>query len=169
MSSKNKNLAYAVAGFLAVLYVMWAFFGGRGGAGSVAPAAQPSFPGSPAAYVSVPQTGPYSPSPVVPADPAVQVTPAAERQTYAMPQPDVAGLPPDALPGTRLEVWVAWDPPVTRAPKLQLLLKDVVLEKVIPGSIPEAPGVVLLSLRAKDIGDMLWADRYGAISVTLPN
>lgn len=56
---------------------------------------------------------------------------------------------------------------MTRTAKLQLLLKDVVLERVIPGWTPEAPATILLSLRAKDVGDMLWADRYGALSVTV--
>jgi hypothetical protein len=80
---------------------------------------------------------------------------------------DVSGLPLDTPPGTRLELWVAWEPPVTRTAKLQLLIRDVVLEKVISGFPEGAPATILLSLRARDVDDMLWADRYGALSLTI--
>jgi hypothetical protein len=171
--NRNKNLAYAVGAFLALMYVAWAFFG-KGGAAS-APEV-----GSPAPVYASPATSVYAvvqgssvvPSPLASLSPlpgtgGTTLPPEAARSSYALLQNDLSGLPPDASPGTRLELWVAWDPPVTKNAKLQLLLRDVMLERIIPGVTSEAPSTVLLSIRSKDIADMLWADRYGALSVVV--
>jgi hypothetical protein len=162
MSKKTKNLAYAAAGFLALLYVGWAFFGG-GGTEPTSYASIDAYgsPIDPYAYPSPTATA-VMPSPV----PASQFESLA-RRSYALSEADVSGLPLDTPPGTRLELWVAWEPPVTRTAKLQLLIRDVVLEKVISGFPEGAPATILLSLRARDVDDMLWADRYGALSLTI--
>jgi hypothetical protein len=161
--SKNKNLAYAVGIFLALVYVGWAFFG-RGTTAAADPYAVSS--PTPIAEGGYPEevVSSGSPTPAV-APEAAPVSP--ERQSYALSEADVTGLPPDAQPGTRLELWVAWDPPITKVPKLQRLLKDVVLERVIPGIVPEAPSTILLSVRAESVPDLLWADRYGNLSVII--
>jgi hypothetical protein len=174
MNPRTKNLALAVGAFLALVYVGWAFFG-KGGAASVvtsdSPAPMYSSPspsvGSGYAYDASPSPNPLlSPAPVSASD--GQVAPATvARSSYALLESDVTGLPPDAQPGTQMQLWVSWAPPVTKARRLQLLLRDVVLEKIIPGITPEAPATILLSLRAKDVPDMLWADRYGELSIVV--
>lgn len=90
------------------------------------------------------------------------------RRSYAIGLHDLAGLPPDAAPGARLELWVTWEPPVTREPRLQKLIGDVVLERTIPGTVPEAPVTVLLSVPADRVGDLIYADGYGRLSVAAP-
>jgi hypothetical protein len=109
-----------------------------------------------------------SPSPESAAEP----TPAPEdaggnTKSYAIPVPELAGLPSDAPPGTRLELWVAWDPPITKTPKIQRLLKDVTLEKIVPPVVPEAPATAILSLPDRAVPDLLYGDKYGSLSVTM--
>jgi hypothetical protein len=88
-------------------------------------------------------------------------------QTYAIAAAELRGLPPDAAPGTLLRIWVAWDPPITEAPEFRILLDSVVLEKLIPPIAPEGPVTALLSASPKRIADLLYGDRYGALSVTV--
>jgi hypothetical protein len=94
--------------------------------------------------------------------------PDATRRSYAVGLHDLAGFPPDAAPGARLELWVTWEPPLTEEPRLQKLIGDVVLERTIPGSVPEAPVTVLLSVPAERVGDLIYADGFGRLSVALP-
>ncbi|HVF53002.1 MAG TPA: hypothetical protein VNC78_05270 [Actinomycetota bacterium] len=89
------------------------------------------------------------------------------RHTYAISVLDLAGLPPDARPGTIIELWVAWDPPVTKSAQVQRLLKNVVLERIIPGPVVEAPSMALLSVLPRQVPDLLYGDRYGSLSVTV--
>ncbi len=89
------------------------------------------------------------------------------RRSYAIGLHDLDGLPPDAAPGTRVELWVAWDPPVTEQTEVHKLIDDVVIEKLIPPVVPEGPVSVVLSIRAKDFSDLVWGDRYGALSVSI--
>jgi hypothetical protein len=77
------------------------------------------------------------------------------------------GLPPDAPAGTRMELWVAWDPPVTKAPKVQRLLPEVILERTVPPVVPEAPATAIVAVPAKDVSRLVYGDRYGALSVAL--
>lgn len=132
----------------------------------------------------VPETGagagaPATPGSASPAGPAPEASPTAgaelvdgaapaERRSYAIGLQDLAGFPPDAAPGVLLELWVTWEPPVTREPRLQKLVGDVVLDRIIPGSVPEAPVTVLLSVPADRVGDLIYADGYGRLSVALP-
>lgn len=90
------------------------------------------------------------------------------RRSYAIGLHDLAGLPPDAAPGARLELWVTWEPPVTREPRLQKLISDVLLERTIPGTVPEAPVTVLLSVPQDRVSDLIYADGYGKLSVVVP-
>ena len=124
---------------------------------------------APAASPSVPVPTPSGPaaSPTGSVD-GVATVPAADRRSYASGLQDLPGLPPDAAPGARLELWVTWEPPVTREPRLQKLIGDVVLDRTIPGSVPEAPVTVLVSIPADRTGDLIYADGYGRLSVVLP-
>lgn len=86
-------------------------------------------------------------------------------RTYAVSTFDLRGLPPDAAPGTVLELWVAWEPPIVESPRYQKLLREVVLEKVVAGLTPEAPATAILQVKVKELSDLLYADRYGELSV----
>lgn len=80
---------------------------------------------------------------------------------------ELSGLPPDAAPGTPLQLWVAWDPPITRGRKIQLLIPRATLERIVPGITPEAPATALLAVPPGTFSDLLFGDRYGALSVAL--
>lgn len=91
------------------------------------------------------------------------------RQSYAIGLHDLSGLSRDTAPGTVVDLWVAWDPPITDTPQYQRLIPSVIVEEIEPPFVPEGPFTVVLSVPRKKIGDLLYADRYGAISVTTPS
>lgn len=105
-----------------------------------------------------------APSPL--ASPGAAV--ALSRRSYAVGLHDLTGFPPDAAPGARLELWVTWEPPLTEEPRLQKLIGDALLERTIPGSIPEAPVTILLSVPEGRVDDLIYADRFGKLSVAVP-
>ncbi|MFN2587199.1 MAG: hypothetical protein ABR613_03625 [Actinomycetota bacterium] len=107
-----------------------------------------------------------SPQPATPGAGLGAAAPA--RRSYAIRLHDLQGLPPDAAPGTAFELWVTWEPPVTEEPRLHRLIGDVVLERTIPGAVPEAPVTVLVSVPADRAGDLIYADTFGRLSVVLP-
>ena len=160
--SKNKNLAYAVGGFLALIYIGWAFFG--------QPPSRTEMiePPAPPVGISSTATTPAGLPPGAIGTPAagLAVEPPADTQwrSYALSEAEITGLPPDSAPGTPLELWVTWEPPITKRVKLQRLMRDVVLERIIAGVTPEAPSTILLSVKADAVPDLLWADRFGVLS-----
>lgn len=111
------------------------------------------------------------PTPVIASPTASQ--PAARQKSventrlYAVSLPRLQGLAATAAAGSRLELWVAWEPPITKSPRYQKLLENVILEEIVPPPIPEAPPTVLLSVADHDIGDLLYADRFGALSAVI--
>lgn len=169
MNPRSKNLAIAggavvVVGFVAVNTLI-----APPGTGVAEPppvtAAPPGVGPTPGgAAGALPAPSPEASDPI-----AEGATPAAaDRRSYAIGLQDLAGLPPDAGPGAPLELWVTWEPPVTREPRLQKLIGDVLLARTIPGPVPEAPVTVLLSVPADRIGDLIYADGYGRLSVVVP-
>ncbi|MGH2819886.1 MAG: hypothetical protein ACRDJ5_04450 [Actinomycetota bacterium] len=88
--------------------------------------------------------------------------------TYAVDIDRLPGLPRSAPPDTSLQLWVLWRPPAVRRPRLQLLLKKVHLERVVPGVHAGAPSVALLRVTPKQAPDLIYADHLGDLSVTLP-
>ncbi|HEX2058549.1 MAG TPA: hypothetical protein VHI71_09280 [Actinomycetota bacterium] len=159
MNPRTKNLTLAggavvVGGFIAVNTLM--------APDAPAPSVGAS-PALPAPEATVPDPGPS------PSGAGVIVDEGdASRRSYAIGLQDLAGFPPDAAPGARLELWVTWEPPVTEEPRLQKLIGDATLERTIPGSVPEAPVTVLLSVPEDRVGDLIYADGYGKLSVVLP-
>lgn len=89
------------------------------------------------------------------------------RRAYALAVPELKGLPANASPGTRLELWVAWDPPITKEPRVQRLIKEAILDEIIPPVVPEAPATAIVSVPTKSVPDLLYGDRYGALSATI--
>jgi hypothetical protein len=121
------------------------------------PQVQPEAP-----VVDVPRSTPGASSPTPSPSPL-----RSDQRVYALSLSELSGLPPDARPGTSLQVWVAWEPPITRGPKIQLLVPHATLERIVPGMTPESPMTALLAVPVRAIPDVLYGDRYGALSVTL--
>lgn len=163
MNARTKNLVMAggavvVVGFVAVNTLM--------------PTAPPPQPAD-SVVAQAGQPTPTSPGPL--ASPAAAAAPAevadtapAGRRSYAVRLHDLAGFPPDTAPGARVELWVTWEPPITDELRLQKLIGDVVVERTIPGPVPEAPVTILLSVPADRVGDLIYADTFGKLSVALP-
>jgi hypothetical protein len=139
--------------------LLWSFIPVASDPGVGREAAYPS--GSPMSSPPQPPISSIAPSPA-----PLEAT--ASRRTYAIGLHELAGLPPDVAPGTVLDLWVAWEPPVTEEIQVQLLLKDVVVERLIPPVLPEGPTTVLLSVAPRDISDLLYGDRYGQLSAVSP-
>jgi hypothetical protein len=156
MSSRTRNLLLAAAVPVVMVVVAWSVLPGGSkdvGGRAVRVAAPPSAsPGDPAARHS---------------EGSDAVSVESDRRAYALAVPEVKGLPADASPGTRLELWVAWDPPITKEPRVQRLIKEVVLDEIIPPVVPEAPATLILSVPTKAVPDLLYGDRYGALSATI--
>lgn len=87
-------------------------------------------------------------------------------RTYALAASDLSGLPGDVSPGTRIDLWVAWDPPVTKGPSVQRLLTDLTIAEVAPGVGASSPSVIV-NVPEEDVERLLYGDRYGALSATM--
>lgn len=88
-------------------------------------------------------------------------------RSYALALPELDGLPPDLQPGDRLQLWVAWEPPVTRTSQVQLLVKGATFDRIVSSVVPGEPPTVLLLVSPKDIPDLLYGDRWGALSAVV--
>lgn len=85
---------------------------------------------------------------------------------YAIPVPELQGFPPDATPGVLMDLWVSWEPPITRRPRVQKLLAAVRLDAVIPSIDVGSPPTAVFLVTDKAFTDLLFGDRYGALSVS---
>ena len=95
---------------------------------------------------------------------------AGDLRSYAVSASEVAGLSVDAPPGTRMELWVAWEPPVTKEPRVQRLVDQVVLERIVPPTVPEAPPTAILLIAPKSVDEVIYGDIWGRLSVaTVPS
>ncbi|HYI44842.1 MAG TPA: hypothetical protein VE174_05185 [Actinomycetota bacterium] len=116
----------------------------------------------------VPETGethvPASGTPLPEA--SIATTKSDGREIYAITLSDLPGLTPDSAPGTRVNLWVTWEPPVTRRPKVQLLLEGVTLERISPPLTVNGPFVANLLVSRKGLPDLLWADRFGKLNAS---
>lgn len=88
--------------------------------------------------------------------------------SYAIPITEMQGLPPDIAPGTMIDLWVMWQPPVTKRPKVDRLLQGVLLEKIVPPLLPDGPYAAVLMVSPDDFGTLVWGDRLGALSAAVP-
>jgi hypothetical protein len=86
--------------------------------------------------------------------------------SYAFLLPELEGLPPDVEPGTAVEIWVTWEPPVTKKVQVQQLVPRATVDELIP-SIEPGPPTVMLSLERRHIPDLMYGDRYGALSTVI--
>ena len=67
---------------------------------------------------------------------------------------------------SEIEIWATWEPPVTKKLKVQQLIPLAFVEKIIP-SIEPGPPTVMLSLERRAIPDLIYGERFGALSVVL--
>ena len=171
MSSRLRNLGVA-----AVVGILLASLGSsllapdEGGSATIV--GPPSPPTSPQLHAS-PEVGATlvgsdsSPATVfASADPAA-VDPESDRREYAVALSELNGLPVDAAPGARMDVWVTWHPPVTNKPTVQRLIQGVVLERIIPPLTPDGPDGVLLSVAKSRLSALIFGDRFGELSVAM--
>jgi hypothetical protein len=92
---------------------------------------------------------------------------AAETRDYAISLDELQGFPPDLQPGSQIELWVGWDRPSGAAPKLQRLIPRAELVRVVPPVTPGGPTAVVVRVPIGRIPDLLWADGFGSLSVTV--
>jgi len=91
---------------------------------------------------------------------------ATDLTTYAFLLPELEGLPPSTSPGTEIEIWATWEPPVTKRLKVQRLIPRATISKILP-SIEPGPPTVVLEIERRYIPDIMFGDRFGALSVVL--
>ena len=110
------------------------------------------------------------PSPVVPDEThslAPEDTPPSEVASYrgyALPIAEIRGLSAATPPGTRIQIWVAWEPPITREARVQRLRGVAIVEEIVEPTLPEGPTTVELLISEKRFAQFLYAHRYGALS-----
>lgn len=154
MSTKHKGLAYIAAALLAAIFL---------GRYLLAPPQTVA--------VNRPET---VPAPTMPTAPSAMATGPAtitgagqpELVDYAISVSELSGLSVDVVPGTALDLWVTWDPPVTERPQVQRLLRGVMLQRLIPPVTPDGPSVALLSVRERSVARLIYGDRYGSLTAT---
>jgi len=148
-AARLKRVAIAVAIPLTAFLVVIKLFAPQAEVASVEPFDSP---------VPTPQQQ-ETPSSVLPA--------TGSFRSYALEITELDGLPPDASPGTALEIWVTWEPPITRRIRVQRLIQHARVERIIPNIVPEGPATVLLSIPRRDIADIFYGDRFGQLSAAV--
>ena len=91
---------------------------------------------------------------------------ATDLVSYAFLLPELEGLPPNTPPSTEIEIWATWEPPVTKKLKVHQLIPRATVTEIIP-SIEPGPPTVMLEVERRAIPDLMYADRFGAISIVL--
>lgn len=165
MTSRQRTLLIASAVVLGAILLLW----------EPAPVA-PEQPTASTEIAGSPPPVDPSPAPVLPtATPAavgeeadLVSSPAVDRREYALGMHELSGFPLETPPGARMELWVAWDPPLTKAPDVRRLIRDVIVADIIPPLTPDGPTAVIVSVPTARVPDLIYGDRYGDLSVVLP-
>ena len=157
MNRRLKSVAPALA--VALLVFLLAGFFVRGAGGRGVPALDPK------AGTEAPLPSPTVPS-IGPVQPSIGPVAVGRTRAYAIATSELAGLPPDAPPGARLDLWVTWSPPVVPQIRIQKLILGIVLEEVAEPVTPSGSEAAVFLVPVKDMSDLLWADRFGELSVT---
>ena len=98
--------------------------------------------------------------------PSTAPVPTDPTRVYAIATSELAGLPPDPRPGARFDLWVTWSPPVVPEIRVQKLVPGIALEEVAPPVTPSGSPAAVFLVPVKDMSDLLWADRFGELSVS---
>lgn len=165
MTNRQRTLLIGAAVVLGAILLLW----------EPAPVA-PDEPTAPAGIEGSAPTADPSPAPAVaPVTPAstgedtdLVPSPVVDRREYALGMHELSGFPLETPPGARMELWVAWDPPLTKAPKVRRLIRDVIVADIIPPLTPDGPTAVIVSVPTDRVPDLIYGDRYGDLSVVLP-
>lgn len=116
------------------------------------------------------ETAPIAPAALPTTSPTPGEAPTSSLTGYAISLSELSGLTESTAPGTIVDLWVTWDPPLTPRPKLQRIVSGAVVDEIAPPVTPDGPYAAMLLVRQRDIEDLLWADRYGSLSaVTKPS
>jgi hypothetical protein len=91
---------------------------------------------------------------------------ATDPASYAFLLPELKGLPARTAPGTVIEIWATWEPPVTKKLKVQQLIPRATVTKMIP-SIEPGPPTVMLEMERRHIPDLTYGDRFAALSTVI--
>ena len=93
--------------------------------------------------------------------------PESDRRSYAISMERLSGLSASSPEGATLELWVTWGPPVTKRPRVQALLQDVLLKQVAAPVTPGGPEVAILLVTDDQIPDLIFAERFGELSAVV--
>lgn len=107
------------------------------------------------------------PTPAPPVGQPSGAAPTKNAITYAIDVREIAGLSEATAPGTIIDLWVTWDPPLTDVPELDRLIRGAMVTKMTPPVTPEGSYVAVLAVDQKQVENLLWADRYGSLSATV--
>lgn len=118
---------------------------------------------------SLPATGPGSTYGTSPSTAASHEPPPTNTREHAFGLHELRGLPPDVAAGTPLEIWVAWDEAISEGPQIQRLVTKATLARFIQPLTPEGPIVAVLNIPLRWMADLLYGQRYGSLSVTIPS
>jgi hypothetical protein len=162
VSPRVRNLLFAAAAPLVLGLLAWSFVGGESPFSTPATEVESAAP--PGRQDPPQPTAVTSPSAVTS---HVSEGDSVSRREYALGLHELSGLPADVPTGTHIELWVAWDPPITDEPKVQRLIRDVVVSKVIPPVTPEGPHAVIVSVPLDRMSDLIYGDRYGSLSALI--
>ena len=112
----------------------------------------------------VPTTSPTSPGT---SEDAIPLDRHEGSVAYSIDLDEITGLSPVADPGSIAELWVTWDRPLTRVPKLQSVVRDAVLAEISPPITADGPTVATFLVSRKSVERLLLAERYGSLSATV--
>lgn len=154
----TKKRLLSIGAALATPVVVWSMITTQARPGHTRPVTAEPTPQTPSA-------SPVEPAEVAAPSPARGEAPGAV--SYAIAVPELHGLSPHAAPGTELQVWVAWEPPISKEPRIHRLVDSVILEEITPPLLPDGPHVAMLLVPRKELRNLLYGDRYGALSVAV--
>jgi hypothetical protein len=112
-----------------------------------------------AAASIAPAASPEASQPPVPPD----------RATYWIGAHEIEGVVPELAPGTRVEVWVTWEPPLVKQPVVEKLIRDAYIAAILPSTMIEGTLDVGLSLNDRDISAMTYGERFGSLNLIVLN
>lgn len=189
MSNRSKRLGMVVASFIVLCAVVWNLLSARSESASWRSESQSWADSSIETPPALPASATYSGEELSPAPYATAAsasTPSADAggcaatsspapvvveqcggESYAVAADRLHGLPPDAAPGSRFTLWVSWGPRISKTPRIQKLIPVVALERMIPPVIDGGPTTAMLGIPRRYLSDMLYADRFGDLAVTL--
>jgi hypothetical protein len=156
MTAGIRRAGLLLFGILAVVVVVWNLVPQT----AVAPSADQS-PAPFTSHVAAPTSGSGAGQPVA------SVPEQGAMREYSVALDELQGVPPDATPGTNLELWVTWDKPSGGAPRLHKLIAHAALARIVPPSTPVGPTAAVLSIPIRRVPDLMYADAYGKLSVTI--